>query len=274
VPTTAEYLRQITNSVCTPISHPNIPIGWALFTDVRPQRRANVPDGLDALDLDTQVNIICSGGLRVGRRREWLAGAPPNIVITGLERGDEVKVDGIVVMLSQDGIVQRNGHSFEPGIHSIEAGGQRTTFEIVEPQIGNKVPLRPNPVRYVTLPQGQWTLIGAVPGEASGLITAGRQGVIRAPDFDPIWAISVGSGPGALVLSLKIPPRAPHSVVRLRPKREPGAQRWVGVVYEAAIRRPHLNSLFPTESNDQINTIWAAYVRIAKQIKREWRNSR
>jgi hypothetical protein len=272
--TAAGYLSLITNSTCSPISHPNIPLGWKLFANVRPQRRAEIPKGLDALDLDTQVSIICSGGLRVGRRREWLAGAPPKIVVTGLEEGDVVRVDGHIAVLSEDGFVQRNGHSFEPGVHLVEAGGQRTSFEIVNARIGDISPLRLESRRYVTLPQGRWALLGAMPGEASGLISVGRHGLMHTAEFDPVWAVSVRSGPGAVVVSLKASPSPPHPVARFGSKRAAAVQRWVNLVYDAAIRRPNLNSLFPTVIGDQITNAWGTYVKVAKQIKRDWRNSR
>jgi hypothetical protein len=267
-------LSKITSRVCTPTSHSNIPAGWKLFTNVRPERRADIPDGLDALDLDSQVNIICSGGLRLGRRREWLLGAPPKIVVTGLENEDVIKLDGDVVTLANDGTLQTNGHLFEPGPHSVEAGGHRTTFEIVEPQISHPTfATRLDTSHCVTLPPGRWTLLGAVPGQMIGPIMAGRRGVIFRADFDPVWAISVGTGPGAVVVNIKVISPQPDQVKRFKSKRRASLQHWASQIYDAVVRRPVLNSLFPAVSGDRITAVWTEYVKIAKQIRREWRNS-
>lgn len=274
--TTADYLSASAGRICTPISHPNIPSGWKLFTNVLPEREIEIPDGLDALDLDTQVNIICSGGLRLGRRREWLAGAPPKkIVITGLEKSDIVRMDGQEVSLSEDGVIQTNGHLFEPGLHTIEAAGHRTTFEIVEPEISAAItPTRLDSARLVTLPSGRWTLIGSVPGEISGPIVAGRLGAICKPDFDPAWAISVGAGPGAIVASIEPEPPLPYQLRSFKPKRASQVQYWATLIYDAAVRRPEFSSLRSTSNDEQIRTIWPEYVGVAKKIKRQWRKAR
>jgi hypothetical protein len=196
-------------------------------------------------------------------------------VITGLESNDAIKLDGDPVSLSDDGTIKTNGHLSEPGVHFVEAGGRRSTFEIVEPRIKNTaLPTRLRSADCITLPQGRWVLFGAVPGETSGSVTVGHQGAMCKVDFDPVWAINVGAGPGAIVLSIKVIPPRPIQVVGVESRRRDRLQHWATQVYDAAVRRPDLKSLLPSVNGDQIKTMWMEYVRIAKQIKRQRRRSR
>jgi hypothetical protein len=267
-----DYLSATAGRTCTPIMHSNVPLGWTLFTNVKPDRYVEVPNGLDALALDSQVNIICSGGLRLGRRAEWLAGSPPKIVVTGVGDGDVVTLDEELMSLGEDGSLLVDGKLSEPGVHYVRAGGVRRTVEIVRPRIGRAAfqpPIRNR--KYVALPPGQWALIGADPGSATGVVANGRPGGICSADFDPVWAISVGAGPGATVMSLTKEP--PPPLRELRPKTKVGGrvQQWAALIYSAAVRRPALRSL-SGPADDRAKSVWRDYVRAVKQMKRQWRS--
>jgi hypothetical protein len=276
VPTTADYLGASMGRTCSPISYPGLPRGWRLFLNVRPTRKIDAPAGLDGLNLASDVDIICTGGLRLGRRREWLSGAPPQIMVTGLEQDEIVKIDGEVVHASEDGAIQINGHLMVPGIHIIDAGNVQRTIEIVEPRISSPRPLSGfnRQAHHVTLPAGQWYVIGASLDQATGRIESVRPGKICKVNFDPVWAISVGGGPGARVICIPlipVPPVLPADR-KLAPTRY--LRHWVATIYEAAIRRPKFASLLPNADLTMIDDVWKEYADLARRIKRQWRSSR
>ncbi len=267
-----EYLSATAGRACTPLTHSNVPSGWTLFTAVKPDRYVEVPNGLDGLALDSQVNIICSGGLRLGRRAEWLAGSPPKILVTGVQDGDAITLDDERVSLAEDGSLQVEGKLSEPGVHYVRAGSVRRTVEIVRPRIGRTAFQPPTRNRkYVALPPGQWTLIGAEPGAATGVAVNGRPGAICSADFDPVWAISVGAGPGATVMSLTKEPPPPPGEFPLKNKVGRRVQQWAALIYSAAVRRPTLRSLSAVSTDDRVKLVWREYVRTVKQMKRQWR---
>ena len=265
----ADYLRATTGRPCTPMIHPSLPAGWRLFTDIKPSHRVDVPEGLDMLGLASKADIVCVGGLRLGRRREWLAGAPPKIIVSGLDTNDVAKVDGQVVSIGEDGVLQTNGYLFVPGTHTVEAGPVRRTIDIVEPLVGSahKSNGFDSRVHYATLPPGRWYLVGAIPGQITARQEAGRSGRICKAEFDPVWAISVDAGPGATLVSIN---PLPVAAVEGKWISTRGLQ-WVSIVYSAGMRRPKIGSLLPNSDQMAINAIWKGYVRAARQIKREWR---
>jgi hypothetical protein len=275
VQSATDYLRASTGGPCSGVSYPNLPRGWRLFTNIRPDHEVDVPEGLDALSLANEVDIICAGGLRLGRRRRWLAGAPPKIIVTGLEKDELVKVDGHTVNVNEDGVLQLNGVSLGPGDHVIDAGSLERTIEIAEPQIRpleqqNGFEAREH---YVALPAGRWYLVGAVPGQITGCIEVRRGGTICKANFDLVWAINVGAGPGATVASIERVPLSP-AVTDLKSISTRHLQQWVSIIYDAAIRRPRLASLLPNSDAMLIDAVWKQYRRLAQNTKRQWRSNR
>ncbi len=277
VPTAAEYLGASIGHVCSPISYAGLPRGWSLFVNIRPTHKVDVPAGLDALNLASEVDIICTGGLRLGRRREWLAGAPPKIIVTGLERDEIVRIDGEIVLASEeDGALQINGHLIGPGVHTIDAGSVQRTIEIVEPRIDSRRPSSAfdRKARHVTLPVGQWYVIGASPGQTMGPIQSGRPGKICKVNFDPVWAISVGGGPGSRVICIPLVPAPPALQTNRKPVPTVYMGQWIAIIYDAAMRRPQFASLLPNADRTLIENIWKQYASLARSIKRQWRNGR
>jgi hypothetical protein len=272
----ADYLGASVGRTCTPISHAGLPDGWRLFLNVRPTHKIDVPAGLDALNVASETDIICTGGLRLGRRREWLAGAPPKILVTGLEQNEIVRIDGAAVHTSEDGALQMDGHLLGPGVHIIDAGRAQRTIEIVEPRIGLPRSLSgfDRQVHYVTLPVGQWYVIGASPEQTTGRIEAGRPGKICKVDFNPVWAISVGGRPGANVICIPLVPVPPALAVTRKSAPPPSLRRWISIIYDAAIRRPKFASVLPNSDRILINDVWRQYARLARRTKRQWRSDR
>lgn len=276
VQATAEYLAASTGQNTAPIRHPNIPAGWKLFANIRPNRRIEVPGSLAALDLASEVDVICTGGLRLGRRRAWMAGAEPRIIVSGLENGDITQIDGQVVHVGEDGVLQINA-PLGKGVHIIDAAGLRRTIEIVEPTAGTNASSDSgdSKARYVALPPGQWYLVGAMPGQATARVESRRPGKICRADFDPVWAVSVDSGPGAFVINLQRAPPQPAIGVRdLRSSSTSGFHHWASIVYSAGVRRPRFGSLLPNADILTISIVWKQYVSLARELKRQWRRSR
>jgi hypothetical protein len=269
----SEYLAATSGRACAASSHPNVPGGWRLFANIVPQHRVDVPNELEGLDLDSQISVVCSGGLRLGRRREWLLGAEPkSITVSGVDQSTVVTIDNESVPLSQDGTVVTDGRMFGRGVHTIEAGGYRASFEVVEPELN--VPVSQAEVGAagpVVLPPGKWTVVGANPGEISGVLDAGRQGAIFRPGFIAVWAVRVGAGPGAVVVSVAALPLR-FSQLNERGRAPAGRiQLWASLIYSAAVRRPDLRALSSHAEAGAISLLWREYVKAAKTIKRQWR---
>jgi hypothetical protein len=271
----SEYLSEISQQRCVPINYPGLPEGWHLFTGVKPQRRgATPPAGLEALAVEAAVDLIPTGGLRLGGRWAWVVGAPPRLIVAGLEDGEGVTIDGDPVVMGEDGTLPGNGALARPGVHIVEAGGLRRRVEITEPQVQGQ-PWKPLPPRTVhALPRGSWTLIGAVPGEVAVPMLRSPTGVVASCSFPVVWAIEVGSGRGARVLCLSVPPPAP-SLARFAAHRPGGGGlAWASAIYNAAIRRPRIATVDGQPSPPDDCLIWAEYARVARAIKRQFRKAR
>ncbi|MBF2018159.1 MAG: hypothetical protein IGS23_23780 [Rivularia sp. T60_A2020_040] len=205
-----EYLEEVSSSDSdlNPIRNKRVPSGWSLFRNVKAERcETNVPIGLESLYVESTVDIVLSGGLRLGKKSAWLSGAPPRLIITGLQEGQQTKIDGIPVTISEDGTLADLSHLMEPGVHFIEVGSVCKKMEIVEPQINSthgKHNLNPIHVTgsHIALPPGNWTIIGANPGEIAQATYESQQGVIVKSSFQAVWAIEVSWTSGARVVYL------------------------------------------------------------------------
>lgn len=274
---TADYLTRVTGQRCQPTNYPNMPVGWRLFSAVKPVQRVSVPEGLEDLEVDSSIQLVPLGGLRLGRRWAWLNEAPPKLLIAGADPATKVTIDGEDVQIAADGSISVDGRLAQPGVHIIEAGRLRRRVEILEAQ----TPLRATGLsaradqHTVALPGGRWTVVGASPGElvvAHGGHWAGS--VLRCP-FQPVWAVSVGAGPGASVMGLTDSPPAPEP---FRPARGKQALRnvetWASCIYNAAIRRPILGYAFNASPTPRLAEVWRLYVESARQVKRTLRAHR
>lgn len=113
-----EYLEEISSRSFNPIRDKRLPDGWCLFRDVKAERYvADVRSGLESLYVESTVDIVLSGGLRLGKKSAWLLGAPPRLIITGLQEGQQPKINGVPVTIAEDGTLVDLSHLMHPGIH-------------------------------------------------------------------------------------------------------------------------------------------------------------
>ena len=171
---------------------------------------------LRPLEVDQNVEVIVTGGLRIGRRWSWLAGAPPRILVPGMEAQDHIKVNGIPVEVGTSGNLLTSGVFSQPGEYLVEAGRVRRKIEIARPQMPamekpNLVAPLESPNLRIALPQGSWTLIGYSPDQVCYSRAEFFRGRIASCPFQPSWAVQVGSGLGAVVAATSYP-RPPRSV--------------------------------------------------------------
>jgi hypothetical protein len=272
----SEYLETVTGKNCKPSAAANAPVGWKLFVAINPVRATNAPEGLEMLDVTTSVEIIPSGGLRLGRRWAWMMGAAPAFVVTGTEPSVPIRIDGHSVDADADGTVKANGHLSRPGVHLIEVGRVRRRLEIVSPELPTDTQPESDPQLTATaLSAGYWMVIGAHPGEIT-YATSGRwgRGAVASSAFVPVWAISFGAGRGAVVRPLAEPLPPPSRLGRVSTKRSrQRAQLWAEAVYGAQIRRPRFH-LVPIKGEQETHSAWAAYVNTAREVKRVLKSER
>lgn len=273
----AEYLSAISGQRCVPLNHPDVPEGWRLFTAIKPARRLDAPpSGLEALVVESAIDLIPAGGLRLGSRWAWVSGAPPRLMVAGLLPGSLVTIDGDPVNVPDDGVLVADGHLAVSGTHVVEAAGLRRRIEIVEPEVRNAS--RPSTLAgsAVALPPGHWTLIGSSPGELAYPVCRSRGGAVAFCTFTAVWAVDVGAGPGATALCLQANVPAPRRIERFAPYGPVGRSlvAWASTIYNAAIRRPRLISLSGDEPGPEMREGWAAFSRSARDIKRRFRNAR
>lgn len=272
----ADYLSEISQQRCAPLRHPNVPEGWQLFVWKRTQRPVTPPEGLEELAVEAAVDLIPAGGLRLGSRWAWLAGAPPRLIVAGLGAGETVTLDGKPITVTEDGTLAADGHLWQPGVHIVDAGGLRRTIEIVEAEVRNP-PREPVARRAaLALPRGSWTVLGAVPGEVVVPAWQSRAGAVASCTFTPVWAVEAAAGPGARVLRLCAKPPSPG-----RPRSFPTYGRagrsllaWTSAIYNAEIRRPRMASLHGDDCGAEGRSAWTEYTQVARGIKRRLRKAR
>lgn len=280
LPTVKEYLSEVAQSPLSPVSHPLLPNGWSMFRDFSARVHVEAPTGLEALDVDPNVELIVAGGLRIGRRWSWVAGAPPRILVSGLETQDRVSVNGTSVEVSANGELLTDEVIAEPGEYLIEAGSARRRIEIASPQVsvrseGEQHQLLDGRNRKIALPLGSWTLIGRYPDQISHSRGEFFRGTIASCPFQPSWAVQVGAGPGAVV-AVSTCPRPPQSVSlqMLTGQTRKMVEWWSGIIYEVHIRRPRFIGLNGAVPNASVVDVWRQYTALAKQIKRRLKRPR
>jgi hypothetical protein len=273
-----KYLESVTGEPSVRVHPPSMPSGWALFTGVNPVRRLVPPEGLEAFEIVTNIEIIPQGGLRVGKRWAWLVEAPPGLLVVGLGPGDCVTIDGKRVEVLQDGLIRDEGLLRTPGQHIVQAGRVARRLEIVDPKIAVADSRQPVAVsvdqRHVAaLPCGWWTVIGSSAGEVSYAASKGwAQGALAFCPFEPVWALSYGLRHGAVVICLKEEPPPPKPLPSALSERLLQSMRaWADAVYNSNIRHPTFGSASQNEHLPKICAIWSYYAGAARQIKRKLR---
>jgi hypothetical protein len=195
---TKDYLNTITNSRSECKSHPKLPDGWSLFSNLMIEHYPEFPPPpeLSTLEIESNIDIITVGGLKLGRRNTWLLGSHPRLIVTGLEKGQQPMIDGQAVAVTGDGLlVDEDNALSRPGIHKIEIGSFSKQIEMIEPEVKNVstswVFDRPNTSHQIALPKGAWQLIGATPGQLFEVKSDAWNGFIADCPFQPIWAVSI-----------------------------------------------------------------------------------
>ena len=196
---TKNYLNTITSSRPESISNPQLklPDGWSLFSNLKIERCPEfIPPDLFTLDVESNVDIITVGGLKLGRKNAWLLGSPPRLIVIGLEKGQKPTIDGQAVAITNDGLLIDEDNSFSrPGIHTIEIGSFSKRIEITEPEVSNVVTGWVSPhidvSNQIVLPQGSWKLIGAIPGELFEARSESWNGFVANCPFPAVWAVSI-----------------------------------------------------------------------------------
>ena len=124
------------------------------------------PLGFERLAVESDVRVVCEGGLRLGRRWTWLEDAPARVRVIGSRSGLVVKIDGHETELDEDGYLSE-GLLAKRGEHVIEVGNRIRRKAVVVP--GQVHPdCQPWPqdaerrVPFV-LPEGDWFVVGSVP---------------------------------------------------------------------------------------------------------------
>lgn len=268
----AQYLGEVSEKEIRPLIHPNLPEGWRLFTNVLPTRFREAPDGLDSLLVDSAVSIVPSGGLRIGRRWQWLKGAAPVLQVSGLLGGQTVEIDGMTAAV-HEGAVELDGLLSSPGLHVVKVGQVERSIEIIEGSVRPRANVT-GAVRQqygVGIPTGSWVLIGKSPGEMHSAARTPFRSVFAAAPFDPVWAIEVGAKSGARAYCLR-PSAGPPGSEKL-PSNEAkrrAIERWASTIYNANIRRPTLSVCEPTNAST-LKELWAAFAECARDLKRRLR---
>ena len=271
-----DFLTRVTSVRCRAMRGETVPDGWCLFSGIVPKRIEPTPPGLEPIAIDPAVTVILQGGLRIGRRAAWLAGAPPSILVGGAA-DLAVSIDGKAAAV-HGGVVDTSEH-LRVGAHVLEVGRLRRKLEIVEsPETWEDLePLVADngDERAIALPPGPWIVIGSRPDEVTTATQSNRRTLITAR-FRPVWAVRVGMGRGADVLCLTTHPPSPKTrdFARLRPHISALSRVWVGAIYDASIRRPRIGWLYETAADIELRSTWRTYSMAARSLKRRWRQLR
>ena len=268
-PTVKDYLSEVAQGLLRPESYSLLPNGWSMFRDFSARIPVEAPAGLEALEVDLNVELIVAGGLRIGRSNSWLTGAPPRILVSGMEAQDRIKVNGASVGVSASGKLLAAGVFTEPGEYIIDAGSRRRRIKIERPKVSvqSQAELRESldagRSKRIALPHGSWTLIGNSPDQICYSHGNFFRGTVASCPFHPSWAVQVGAGPGAVVAVAAYPsPPRMLSLRRLTRQTRTLIEQWSSVVYAAHIRRPSFVGLYGAVPDEGIVDVWRNYASI------------
>ena len=266
------FLAAITGRQVRAYAHPGVPHGWILFADVLPQNAEAPPPGLDALEVSNAVTVEFVGGLRVGRSRSWLAGAPPRVIVSG-PANVTVTVDDHPSRVV-DGEISSDAVS-QVGTHRIRVGRVIHTMEIVQAQVdqSNSTPLAVASALdgwRVPIPRGRWALLGSQPDQV--LLVSSRAGsfVVDCP-FPPVWAVVPGNERGRR--SILFLAQHPQAVAKSR--RGTGAFLWAEYVRNAQQHFGGFDNFEPEPVTDRdLCAVWSGYRQSARSLKRSLKRTR
>lgn len=269
-----EFLSAVTGVRCSALDHPAVPFGWRLFSGILAKKSTPPPPGLEVLAVDSTATVTLRGGLRLGRRAAWLAGAPPTILVSG-PKELAVTIDGRPATGDQWGL--DSAGQLGVGPHIVGVGRVRRRLEVVEPEgkwdACAALAAQDEATRIVlALPPGAWVVIGARPDQVARAGTAEVPALLTA-SFAPMWAVSMGGRRTARVLCLNEHAIAPDTLDfrRRRPRPGSAAAVWACAVYDAHIRRARLGLLSDGTAVDELQAAWFSYWLAARGLKRDWR---
>jgi hypothetical protein len=205
------------------------------------------------------VELVARGGLRVGRRAEWLDEAPPQVFVSG--PAPQVTIDGISARVRPDGKVDWQRQATTPGAHIVAAGRSYKRVSLVAPQLAESLaPLlvqQPSETFPLGLARGTWTVLGDSPLKVSQQDLTIQQ-VVKVP-FEPVWAVRNGC---ALFLA--------DREVDVVDAVDAGSERhhvWASAILNAVERRAPIATIDPKAAQHATDS-WAIFRSIAERIGR------
>lgn len=248
-------VAQLTSSAVRWIEDPALPEGWRLVDRIRiPQPVNDEVPGMSALEVDAAVEIIARGGLRVGRRSEWLAESPPQLFVSGVV--GEVTIGGRPVRVETDGRLRWERNMMTVGQHVIEAGRSYKRIVLVPPQVSRTLAPLVTGQAVLTFPvglaRGSWAVLGERSDEVLHVSLNAQQIVNVA--FEPIWAVRGGC---ALFLAGR----------EVKPVHERGtdAAAWARVIVGAGDRRVEVATINPSAATLALRT-WTQFHAAAQRV--------
>lgn len=257
-PRVSEYLNRICGSPPIRISFQG---EFTLFHSIRAQYDCVPP--LEELRVTLEVSTEFLGGLPTGRPWTWLEGYPPHSMrLFGRHLPSCVDINGRPTPL-KEGECRFDGVLCAAGVYTVKVG-ERTWRLVIEPtQIRDQdAPSEAPALTEENFAQpdlreplvGEWTLLGARPGEIAPL-TPGRR-----PPFAPQWA--VGRDPVGRRAAVAYTARP----ARPAPGRQ-GAADWADAILAAPA--PRLGALNDGATRREVQEVWRQYVASAADVRRQ-----
>jgi hypothetical protein len=283
---TEEYLANATGRPCRPSRPPGFPDKWVLFSGVTIRTAASPPPGLEPLSPDSTIQILCSGGLKVGNA--YLKGAPPRILVSGLPATrPTVSVDGNPADLDTDGYLTNAIHLFAKGTHTIEVGPRSKMIEIVEADLAHNLVVAPRTQSpsakqkfrtRVALPPGLWQVIGARIGEIGQRHATNSVGSLYDCSFQPVWAVNCENRRKPMVVYLFPETSNPETLsrrflVKLKSQKKIRllARRWACAIRFANHPKLQVSNLAGVHPQESTLNLWLSFKHSADQIARTLR---
>ncbi|MCL4850510.1 MAG: hypothetical protein KJZ78_03905 [Bryobacteraceae bacterium] len=277
------------------------PSGWVVFTRVIPTRsvpRSDANDILNALRPLPEISINLEGGIRL-EYTNWLAEHAPLIRVYGdVDHAAEVFIDGHAARPGENGVYRVPGYD-SVGPHSVWCGGISKSYTIVPfsaswqpfdayvfpdsgarrrlsicgPLVQEMAAEAPNRAPALLVPATNPIVVGAVPGQYA--VAAQGSGVrgapcLASPSFEPVWALPsdpLHSSKALVAIVLVGAPRSPEAPSRERQARghywSAAVEAWSRLILDAKRKR-----LRTEPDNADTRELWAAYARLARQIRR------
>lgn len=267
----ARHLEVLTGKPVRPRSDDTIPSGWCLFTEVRATNDCAPPPGMENLGLESSLVLIPDGGLRLGRRWQWLESAPARLTVLGAHRGLSATIDSRQIELDESGRMN-NDLLHSAGQHVIEIGNRLRQRVSVLKGIASPY-CRPwvnasEESCAIPVPSGNWALLGTLPGQLA-TVSAPAEGALVLCTFSVQWAVRVTGGVGAMALHIHHgtdttaveKTRQSLRVLTLK------SASWAGIIYQTGVRHPLFRCLNGC-SQEQLETAWGLLMEAARHVKR------